>query len=124
LAFCEKIESYGRWTRFKHDEFKAGTPVLLYADVDNFTSVRTTGTVWLTLIQSRIEIVDEAGALVCSMPFAPTDDLCQSVRRDYYNSYEFRIPSACSPGPHTLKLTVDDLLRGQTASCTVNFVVK
>jgi hypothetical protein len=126
VAFCDKIENYGRWTRFKHDEFKAGTPVLLYADVDNFASVRTTGKVWLTLIQSRIEIFDETGTgiLVCSMPFPPTEDLCQNVRRDYYNSYEFTIPSPCTPGPHTLKLTVEDLLSAQKASYTVNFAVK
>jgi len=124
LAFCDKVENYGRWTRFKHDEFKAGTPVLLYADVDNFASVRTTGTVWLTLIQSRIEIFDETGAVVCSMPFAPTEDLCQSVRRDYYNSYEFTIPSVCTPGPHTLRLTIEDVLSGQATSSTVDFVVK
>ncbi|HET6327906.1 MAG TPA: tetratricopeptide repeat protein [Planctomycetaceae bacterium] len=124
VAFCDKIENYGRWTRFRRDEFTPGQPVLLYADVDNFTSERTSEGTWRAILKSTIEIFDQHGNLVQRMPFAPNEDLCQSVRRDYYNSYEFLIPSGCAPGPHTLKLTIADMLGTKTADSSIHFTVK
>jgi hypothetical protein len=124
VAFCNKIENYGRYERFKRDEFTAGQPVLLYAEVENFKSESTADGPYRAILKSTIEIFDTSGKLVRSMPFAPNEDLCSSPRRDYYNSYEFSIPQEISLGPHTLKLTVEDQLSQKVASYTVNFTVK
>jgi hypothetical protein len=124
VSFCNKIENYGRYERFKRDEFTAGQPVLLYAEVDNFKSEPTTDGPYRAILKSTIEIFDASGKLVQTMPFAPTEDLCASPRRDYYNSYEFSIPPGIALGPHQLKLTVEDQLSQKMASYTVNFTVK
>ena len=124
VAFCNKIENYGRYERFKRDEFTAGQPVLLYAEVENFKSEPTADGPYRVILKSSIEIFDSGGKLVKSMPFPPNEDLCASPRRDYYNSYEFSIPPDISLGPHTLKLTVEDQLSQKVASYTVNFTVK
>ncbi len=124
VSFCNKIENYGRFERFKRDEFTAGQPVLLYAEVENFKSESTADGPYRAILKSTIEIFDSAGKLVQTMPFAPNEDLCASPRRDYYNSYEFAIPQQISLGPHTLKLTVEDQLSQKIASYTVNFTVK
>jgi tetratricopeptide (TPR) repeat protein len=124
VAFCHAIENYGRWTRFKRDEFAPGKSVLLYAEVENFISARTRAGSWRVVLESTIKIYGGHGELVQEMPFAPNEDLCNSVRRDYYNSYEFNIPTDCAPGPHQLKLTIKDLLSRQTATCTADFIVK
>jgi hypothetical protein len=124
VTFCQKIENYGRWEGFKQDEFKPGQPVLLYTEVENFCSQSQTDGAWHTVLKSTIEISDADGKLVQAMPFAPNEDLCQTMRRDYYNSYEFNIPEACAPGPHSLTLTVEDKLGHKTASRTIQFVVK
>ena len=58
------------------------------------------------------------------MPFAPNDDECKSVRRDYYNSYEFNIPATCTPGSYTLILQVEDMLNGNTGTQSVPFIVE
>jgi hypothetical protein len=126
VSFCNKIENYGRYERFKRDEFTAGQPVLLYAEVENFKSEPTADGPYRAILKSTIEIFDSTGKLVQNgrMPFAPNEDLCASPRRDYYNSYEFSIPQQISLGPHTLKLTVEDQLSQKVASYTVNFTVK
>jgi hypothetical protein len=124
VAFCNKIENYGRYERFKRDEFTAGQPVLLYAEVENFKSEPTADGPYRAILKSTIEVFDSAGKRVVSMPFAPNEDLCASPRRDYYNSYEFSIPQQISLGPHTLKLTVEDQLSQKVASYSVNFTVK
>jgi hypothetical protein len=123
VAFCRKIENYGRWERFKQDEFQPSQPVLLYAEVENFRSQLQADGAWQTVLKSTIRIGAD-GKLVQLMPFASNEDLCQTVRRDYYNSYEFNIPAACAPGPHSLTLTIEDQLGHKTASCTIHFVVK
>jgi hypothetical protein len=124
VSFCNKIENYGRYERFKRDEFTPGQPVLLYAEVDNFKSEPTADGPYRAILKSTIEIFDSRGAIVQKMPFQPTEDLCASPRRDYYNSYEFVVPTQISLGPHTLKLTVEDQLSQKVASYTVNFTVK
>jgi hypothetical protein len=124
VSFCNKIENYGRYDRFKRDEFTAGQQVLLYAEVENFKSEPTTDGPYRTMLKSTIEIFDAGGKVVQSMPFAANEDLCASPRRDYYNSYEFAIPAGIALGPHQLKLTVEDQLSQKVASYTVNFTVK
>jgi hypothetical protein len=123
VAFCNKIENYGRFERFKRDEFTAGQPVLLYAEVENFKSEQVTDG-YRVILKSTIEVFDAGGKRVVSMPFAPNEDLCSSPRRDYYNSYEFSVPQQISLGPHTLKLTVEDQLSQKVATYSVNFTVK
>jgi hypothetical protein len=123
VSFCNKIENYGRYERFKRDEFTAGQPVLLYAEVENFKSEQVNDG-YRALLKSTIEIFDSRGTLVQKMPFAANEDQCASPRRDYYNSYEFSIPQQISLGPHTLKLTVEDQLSQKLASYSVNFTVK
>jgi hypothetical protein len=123
VSFCNKIENYGRYERFKRDEFTAGQPVLLYAEVENFKSEQANDG-YRAMLKSTIEIFDSRGTLVQKMPFAANEDQCASPRRDYYNSYEFAIPQQIGLGPHTLKLTVEDQLSQKVASYTVNFTVK
>jgi hypothetical protein len=74
--------------------------------------------------KSTIEVYERGGVLLQSIPFAPSEDLCSTLRRDYYNTYEFAIPTACDPGLHTLKLIVEDRLSGKKATCSLDFTVK
>jgi len=124
VAFCNKIVNFGTYERFKRDEFTAGQPVLLYAEVENFKSEPTSDGPYRAMLKSTIEIFDARGTLVQTMPFAANEDLCASPRRDYYNSYEFAIPPNIALGPHQLKLTVEDQLSQKVASYTINFTVK
>ena len=65
------------------------------------------------------------GGLVDKIEFPPDEDLCSSPRRDYFHSYEIRIPQRItSLGPHVLKLTVEDQLSRKTATYSLNFTVK
>jgi hypothetical protein len=124
VAFCQKIVNYGNYERMKRDEFTPGQPVLLYAEVENFKSEPTTDGPYRTILKSTVEIFDSRGQLVQNMPYPPTDDLCASPRRDYYNSYEFPIPQRIGLGAHTLKLTVEDQISRKVATYTINFTVK
>jgi len=124
VAFCQKISSYGNYERFKRDEFTAGQPVMVYAELENFKSEATADGPYRTALKSTIEIFDSRGQLVESKPFNTDTDYCSVPRRDYYISYELSIPQRIGLGPHTLKLTVEDEISQKLATYSVNFTVK
>ncbi len=126
VAFCHKISGYGNYQRFKRDEFTAGQPVLLYAEVADFKSEPTPDGQFRTLMKSTLEVLEggPTGRLVESLPLSPSEDRCRNQRRDYYHSYEFTIPQSCNPGPHTLQLRVEDQLGKKTAITRLNFTVQ
>ncbi|TXT19881.1 MAG: hypothetical protein FD138_4296, partial [Planctomycetota bacterium] len=114
------------YQRFKRDEFQAGQPVLLYAEVGDFKSEPTPDGQFRTLMKSTLEVLEggPTGRLIESLPLTPSEDRCRNQRRDYYHSYEFVIPQNCNPGPHTLRLRVEDQLGKKTAVTTLNFTVQ
>jgi hypothetical protein len=137
VNFCHKIDSFGSYEKFPRDEFTVGQPVLLYAEVGNFTSEPTSDGRFRTLLRSTVEVYKaaptngglvpsaaSAGELVERLTFEPTQDLCRNYRRDYFHSYEFTIPPRTAPGPHVLKITVEDQLSRKSATYTLNFTVK
>ena len=126
VAFCSKISGFGNYQRFKRDEFMAGQQVLLYAEVADFKSEPTPDGQFRTLMKSTLEVLEggPTGRLVESLPLAPSEDRCRNQRRDYYYSYEFVIPQSCNPGPHALRLRVEDQLGKKTAVTTLNFTVQ
>ncbi len=124
VNFCHKISSFGNYERFQRDEFSAGQPVLVYAEVSNFKSDQTSDGWFRTVLKSSIEIYNSRGELIQSMPFPPTEDLCKNQRRDYFHSYEFTVPQRIAIGPHVMKLTVEDQISQKLATYTLNFTVK
>lgn len=126
VAFCHKISGFGNYQRFKRDEFTPGQPVLLYAEVTNFKSEPTPDGQHRTLMKSLVEVLESGprGRVVESIPFPPPEDRCRNQRRDYFHSYEFAVPQTCNPGPHTLRLTVEDQLGKKTTVATLNFTVQ
>ena len=123
LAFCQRIHSFGNFERFPghpNYEFKAGQPVLLYAEVNNFYSERANKQ-FRTVLQSTISLLDDQGNQIWEQQFEPTEDFCQSRRRDYFHTYNFKIPQTADTGNYVLKLTVTDQLSKKTAHATFQF---
>jgi hypothetical protein len=126
VGFCQRINNFGSYERFERDEFAAGQPVLLYAEVENFFSEPTADGQYRTLLKSTLEIYrpGKTGDLVDRFEFPATEDLCRNPRRDYFHSYEFTIPTKLGLGPHILKLTVEDQLTRRVMTQSINFSVK
>ncbi|WP_417381708.1 hypothetical protein [Gimesia sp.] len=126
VAFCHKIKSFGSYERFERDEYTPGRPVLVYSEIENFTSELTADGMYRTLLKSKIQIFKAGsnGDLVAEIPFDTTEDLCRNVRKDYFHSYKFEIPRNISLGPHIMKLTVEDEISQKVATYTQNFTVR
>ena len=126
VSFCYKINSFGSFDRYERDEFRAGQPVLLYAEVNNFESQPTTTGLYKTRLRSHIEVRrgNAQGDIVEQNDFPATEDLCRNLRSDYFHSYKIDLPQHLTPGPYTLVLAVEDELGGKVAIQSINFLIR
>jgi hypothetical protein len=126
LTFCEQIDDFGSYEQFDRDHFSPGQSVLLYCEIRNFKSQPTVDGFYRTAVKSTVELyrggVD--GKLIDRNVFPTTEDLCRSLRSDYYHSYRIDLPTHLTPGPHVLKLTLQDELSGKIATETIHLTIK
>jgi hypothetical protein len=123
LAFCKAVRSYGRTTEFKKYEFVPNQEVLLYAEVENFSSVATDKG-YHTSLRSSYQILDSRGQRVMDHDFTTTDDRCDNLRRDFFINYQFRLPKRIYPGKHTLQLTIEDVKNKKIGQTSIEFTIK
>ena len=125
VSFCSKIASYGNFESFSSDEFRRKQRVLIYAEVENFTSEQGSDGQYSTQLKSTIEIHKEGphGGLVKQIEFPATTDLCRNHRRDYFHSYEIQVPAKTTLGPHVVSLIIEDELSKKVATYSRNFTV-
>ncbi|MDP6443251.1 MAG: hypothetical protein QGG36_12535 [Pirellulaceae bacterium] len=107
IAFCSSVASYGVYSAFEKNQFKAGQPVLLYFEVENFSAVQETEG-YRTQLIGAYSIHNETGKTVATNEFPAATEVCKNRRRDYFIRYEMAIPKHLGPGEYTLRLSVND----------------
>lgn len=123
LTFCTKIESYGRVKEFSRTEFAPGQELLLYAEIENFTS-QSTPKGYHTALRSSYQIFDARNQRVADHQFTTTEEHCRRPRRDYFIGYHLRLPRRIYSGRHTLQLTVEDLKSQKVTQSTIELTIK
>jgi hypothetical protein len=123
LALCTDIQSYGRIKAFEKYEFLPGQTVALYAELENLGNESSTKG-YHTVVQSNYQVFDNRGQRVADAEFTPCEEYCRNPRRDYYMSYEVRLPERMYPGKHTLQLTIIDQIGHKTGQSTIDFTIK
>jgi hypothetical protein len=123
LAFCKAVQGYGSIQPFEKAEFSPDQEVILYAEVDNFSSVPTPKG-FRTSLKADYQIFDSRGQRIAEHDSAPIEQVCQSIRHDYFIGYPLRLPKRIYPGRHTVQLTVEDTLNHKVGQSKLDFVVK
>jgi len=123
LAFCTEVQSYGCYQRVASPEFAPEQEVLLYAEVENFTSEQTPRGFY-TKLRSSYQIFDSRGQAVAEYDGTVTEDYCQNRRRDYFNCYHLRLPARIYAGKHTLRLTIEDMIGQKVGQSSIDFSIK
>ena len=125
LCFCRKIWEYGRFEEWPTDHvFRPGEMVLLYAEIQNFSTVQR-GESYVINLASSMEIRNAKGQQVLFRVFEDDKkpDRSLSVRRDYCNKITLTLSTDYSPGTYTFHFIVKDLPTGRTAKRSLEFVV-
>ena len=124
VAFCTKIVDYGRTTPFEKYEFVPGQEVLLYAEVENFSSEPTPDG-FQTSLKGTYSIFDSCDRKVDQRTYDMLKDSCQNTRRDFFIILNMHIPDyQIYPGSYTLVLTIEDLQSGKAGQSSISFTVK
>jgi hypothetical protein len=123
LAFCNRVESYGRFTEFKSYTFAPGDEVLLYVEVDNF-AVEQQGDEFETELQGEYDILDEQGIRVTNVVLPRDKQLCRNRRRDYFIAYRLYLPDDIRPGEYSLRLTIEDVKGKKSNQAAIDFRIR
>jgi len=125
LAFCSEIRSFGNYTKVPDYVFTPRQLVLLYCELDSFTSEPAADReMQRSVIKQRLELLTPRGDSVWTREFDDAEDLCRGRRRDFYFYSKFTIPDRLLPGEYILKVTMTDILGAKTAEDTLTIRVK
>jgi hypothetical protein len=105
------------------NEFAPEQDVLLYAELENFTS-EPTPKGFHTAMRSSYQIFDSRGQRVADHDFTVTEEYCQNSRRDFFIGYHLYLPKRIYNGKHTLKLTITDVVGKKVGQASLDFQVK
>jgi len=123
IEFIQSVDSFGQFKKFPQPEFREGQEVLLYVEIDNFTSVRS-GDTFETVLSGGYEIYDPAGRRVDARKFAQVKDSCQQQRRDFYVPYRIYMPDEIAPGSYRMELTITDNKAEKFGQASIEFRIK
>ena len=108
LAFISRVDSYGVFVSFDKYEFAPDQEVLLYAELENFTSEEGQRG-FHTSLAGSYQIFDAHGGRVASRELGTTEEDCRNLRCDFFLGYHVRMPKRASAGKYVLQLTVEDV---------------
>ncbi len=127
-ALCKSVSGFGQFTPFANSKFKSGQRMLVYCELENFTSVETeidNESAFRTQLQGSYVIYDSAGKIMNQKEFPIVEDVAKNRRRDFYVHLPVRL-GALPPGSYQLQVMIEDLSGKQTASLgkPLEFVVE
>jgi hypothetical protein len=122
LAFCTEVQSFGIYKPFPKYEFKPGEEVVLYAEVENFSS-ENNDKGYHTALKASYQIVDGRGARVAQQDYETTEEWCKNPRSDFFVRYFLYMPKRIYDGNYTLQLTVEDTLGNKAAQSSIPFTI-
>jgi hypothetical protein len=113
LQLCTEIKGFGQVTPFSKLNFRTGQDVLLYAELDRFhTENNERG--YHTKFTSSLQLLDQGGRIAHQRELTPVEEYCGNRRRDYFVSYQIKLPVNLDAGEYTVKLIIHDELGNQT----------
>lgn len=123
LEFIQSVDSFGQFKPFPSHDFQPKQEVLLYVEIENFTS-RDNGGKFETALQSNYEIYDQSGRRIDARQFPEVKDSCRVRRRDFYVPYRLYMPENIAAGTYRLELTVRDSAADKFGQASIEFNIK
>ncbi|BBO34931.1 hypothetical protein PLANPX_4543 [Lacipirellula parvula] len=122
ITFVDKVDGFGAYEPSKVTTFRPGQKVMLYAEVENFTS-NASEQGYATSLGTSFKVLNESGRLVDGKQFPDVQDQCRNRRRDFHMQYELALPERIYPGPYEIELTITDHNSGKLGQATISFEI-
>ena len=123
---CVRVDGIGKYETFSRNAFLAGTPqpVIVYTEVEDFTSVQNSRGEWVTDLSQELIIYGKADNLPAwRQPWMSAPDSSMRRRSDFFISHIITLPERLSVGSYTLKVRVRDEATGTIAESGVDFQI-
>ena len=122
LDICSRIHSFGRVVPFPSNEFRTGDPILLYAELENFSTDITPQGKYRTNFDAQLQVLhDNSLDAIETIELTDISDESTSERTDYFQSFELTIPSHLTPGRYRIRVRLRDRISKKTAEGFVSF---
>jgi hypothetical protein len=123
LTFCRAVDGFGLIRPLEKKVFLPGDPMLVYAEIDRFSS-QVIGGQYCTSLQVGYQIVDTDNCTVVKQEPVKLFDKCQSRRNDFYLNRIFYLPKKIEAGNYRLCLSVKDMHANTVGQDSIAFVVR
>jgi hypothetical protein len=123
VALCTAADSFGVYKPFPPDELVAGKQVVVYCEIENFTSQKTPEGSYRTRLASQVEILDADGRSVATLSRKQFEDLSRNQRDDFFLGEVVDLPTSLAPGEYTLRVMIEDRGSGRFSSGSTRFTI-
>ena len=124
MDLCSEIHGFGRIETFASNSFVASDPILLYVELENFSSRTNETGAWETQFDAELKFLDADGEVIETREVPDISDESSSERADSYLSFELNIPSHLQRGDYRIELRLQDRQTGRTAAGDVRFRIR
>jgi hypothetical protein len=121
VELCSKVGGFGVYEPLNR-RFTAGVdhPLIVYCEVQNFTSRPTMGRYWETKLSLEVTICTGDGTRVWNDKNDVPTDVSRNRRRDFFVIKHMLLPKKFGVGRYLLKVAVTDEHLGRTAEYTTD----
>ena len=123
LTFCTAVQYYGSFDAVKSAEFKPGQKVLLYAEVENF-STEPSPKGFHTAVKFNWQILDSRGNRMGDYASAASEDHSLTPKHEFFLTKWFYLPDSMPGGRYTLQFTVEDVLGHKVGQSSIELTVR
>jgi len=125
-AYCWRVEMFGDYEEVPRYAFLAHSKqqVILYVEIDGFTSERNVEGDWETKISQKLTILTQAdGVPVWQDDWRTSIDQSREQRRDFYTTQILTLPEALSVGSYVMKVRLRDEVNGAESEKSIPFTL-
>jgi hypothetical protein len=123
LRLCSKVKDIGWVDPVNPESLKPGQRVRVYCEITGL-EYQAHGDAFVSRLAAHLELRSGTdGPVVWEQAMGTAEDLCHRRRRDYYVSYEVKVPASLEPGSYRLRLIQTDLVSNQAASSEISVTI-
>lgn len=126
VEFCTRVAAFGVYDALPDAQLLAfqSNRVIVYMEVDNFSSQHIEDQSWRTVLASRMEVLTADGQSLWTHHEPEIEDLSHRRRRDFFLAQLITLPPSLGPGDYVFKVSIEDVQAAKVAEAVRPFTIR